>query len=97
VSVDSNNKRRAAGNLPGWYVIYPVPDGTIDDLDRMQAAGFYPLGAGDPVAAPEPEAEAERRPAPGGSLGRSVRRRQIAAVTREYRDAEEELIMVALL
>ena len=94
---NSENKRRAAGNLPGWYIIYPVPDGTIDDLDRMQATGFYPLGAGDPVAPAPDEEEAVRQPGPGGSMGRRVRPRGLVAVTREYRDAEEELIMVALL
>ena len=51
---------------------------------------------------PEPEPEEEAAPvrsAPGGALGRGVmrRRREIAAVTREYRDAEDELLLVALL
>jgi hypothetical protein len=93
----SENKRRAAGNLPGFWIVYPVPDGTVDDLDRMQAAGFYPLGAGDPVAPVADEETPARASAPGGALGRRVRALGPLAVTREYRDAEEELILVALL
>ena len=91
----SENKRRAAGNLPSIWVIYPVPDGTIDDLDRMQAAGFYPLGAGEP--APEPEVAVEvAAPIVGGALARAPRR-GILALTREYRDAEDELILALLI
>ena len=91
----SENKRRAAGNLPSIWVIYPVPDGTIDDLDRMQAAGFYPLGAGEPAAAPEVVVEVAVS-GPGGALARGPRR-GILALTREYRDAEDELILALLI
>ena len=60
-------------------------------------------GLGGQGIPPEPEPEPEEetalvRSAPGGALGRGVmRRREIAAVTREYRDAEDELLLVALL
>ena len=92
----SENKRRAAGNLPSIWVIYPVPDGTIDDLDRMQAAGFYPLGAGDP-APPAPVVVVEVAVSgPGGALARGPRH-GILALTREYRDAEDELILALLI
>lgn len=96
MSVDSNNKRRAAGNLPSIWVIYPVPDGTIDDLDRMQAAGFYPLGAGEAQAPVVVEEEAVVVTLVGGALARGVRRRALIGMTREYRDAEDELLLVLL-
>lgn len=92
---NSDNKRRGAGNVPGVHVIYPVPDGAIDDLDRMQATGFYPLAAGEPAAVVVADEDETRRPAPGGALG--YRRRQIVAVTREYRDAEDELMVLTWL
>ena len=64
---DSDNKRRGAGNIPGWHIIYPVPDGLIDDADRMQATGFYPFGAGAASsAAPESEVAAVTG---GGAIG----------------------------
>lgn len=50
----------------------------------------------DPEPEPEPEVTAPSR-RPGGALGRGVRRRQIVAVSREYRDAEDELVMTWLL
>ena len=53
-------------------------------------------GQGTP---PEPEPEPEptvTTAGPGGALARGVRRRQIVAVTREYRDAEDELILLWL-
>jgi hypothetical protein len=92
---DSDNKRRAAGNVPGWHIIYPVPDGLIDDADRMQATGFYPLGAGAPASAvPEPEVEpAIVTLTAGGVAGR---RRHITAQTREYRDLEDESVVLLL-
>ena len=92
----SENKRRAAGNLPSIWVIYPVPDGTIDDLDRMQAAGFYPLGAGEAQAPVVVEDEAVVVTTIGGALARGVRRRALIGITREYRDAEDELLLVLL-
>ena len=88
---DSDNKRRGAGNIPGWHIIYPVPDGLIDDADRMQATGFYPFGAGAAAsAAPEPEVAAVTG---GGAIG-GRRRVPFLAVQREYRDAEDELALI---
>ena len=60
----------------------------------------YPQGGQGTPPEPEPEPEEEvtvTRIAPGGALGRGVRRRQIVAVTREYRDAEDELMVLTWL
>jgi hypothetical protein len=48
---DSEDKRRSAINMPP-FVVAPVPDGTIDANDRIQATWWYSgLGAQTPVYA----------------------------------------------
>lgn len=96
---DSENKRRGAGNIPGLYIIYPVPDDVIDDFDREQAAGFYPLGAGEPAVVP-PSASAV--PSGGGpvvAVPRVARRRRlpIPVVMRDLSADDEELLVMLLL
>jgi hypothetical protein len=40
MAVDTQTKRRGAQNHP-LFTIYPVPDGTIANVDRMQVSGWY--------------------------------------------------------
>lgn len=42
-AVNTENKRAGAGGL-SFAPILPAPDGTIDEFDRAQLAGLYPLG-----------------------------------------------------
>jgi len=40
-NLDSENKRRSATGIFGFYTIPPAPDSTIDENDRMQATYLY--------------------------------------------------------
>lgn len=85
---NSDNKRRGAGNIPGWVIVYPVPDGTIDDGDRMQATGLYPLGAAS--AASTVPAVSASLVVSGGQFGHL----RYAVRVAEYAAAEDELAVL---
>ena len=48
MAIDTEDKRRGAISVC-WCSMYPVPIGTIEAADRMQAAGFYPVGGATPT------------------------------------------------
>ncbi len=92
--MNSENKRRSAGNTVP-LVIFPIPDGTIDDFDREQATWMYGgLGAGavaviPPVIPPVAVANVLG----GGLFTRRAKRVPILAM-RDMTEEDEELMVL---
>ena len=98
MAVDSRNKRASAINiLP--HTIYPVPDGTIDDLDRIQATWLYSGIAVGEAVPPPPAAPPEQFPDTAAAGITGARRRPLPGIIIPGRplwpeDEEEFLILM---
>jgi hypothetical protein len=55
MAIDTADKRASImGQCLPWLTVFPGPDGTIDDLDRIQAGDVYRLEAAEPPEPPPP-------------------------------------------
>lgn len=91
--IDSENKRRSAGNsVP--YVIYPIPDGQIDDFNREQALWLYGgLGTGAAPPPPPPAPEEAAVILGGGLFSKRSKRAPVLAM-RDMTEEDEELMVL---
>ena len=95
--VDNPNKRASAGNIT-WIIIYPLPDGLIDEFDREQSTGLYGgIAAGVAVAPPSPSAVPTPTPitVAGGGPER-IRRKRYPEVYITSTEFEDEDIVIIL-
>ena len=93
MAVNSPNKRASANNIV-WIIIYPLPDGLIDEFDREQVTGLYGgIGAGIIIPSPTPE------PTPAIILGGGsevIRRKRHPQVYITSTESEDEEIVAIL-
>ena len=65
MAINSPNKRASAGNIT-WIIVYPLPDGQIDDFDREQATGLY--GGIAPTTSALPQTRSNKRASAGNTI-----------------------------